>query len=86
VSGDPQLFKNQAQSQIELLRLAEGFVQSRIICALNELGVFGVLGNGRLAVGRLAAASGGSADRLERWRPERAYFLQVIGKRFRAPI
>ena len=55
-----------ARQQIQVLKITEGFHDSQILFALNELGVFATLQNGPRLLARLAAETGASEDGLER--------------------
>jgi SAM-dependent methyltransferase len=59
-------WKDLARSQIDLLRIAEGFFGSRILFALNRLGVFEAIGDGTLSAAEIGARIGADVPHLTR--------------------
>jgi SAM-dependent methyltransferase len=55
-----------ARQQVQVLKIAEGFFDSRILFACNELGVFEALGNGPLSLDQVVGFTGASRDGMER--------------------
>lgn len=62
----PARWTNLARTQIELLRVAEGFFGARVLFALNRLGVFEVLGRRTLSAPEVAASIGAHPSALMR--------------------